>query len=110
MTNPLHDVYHTGIRKPSDIKTAIEAFKTKVNENEDFLYPDFTSEDAEKALISEKITVYSSNPIRNGSFVSPSKLMAMDYAGNGRVYSSELGINDVAWIDSNEGQVAILQR
>lgn len=105
-TNAMTDDYHTGIRKPSDIKSAQEAFKTTINNNDDFLYPDFTKADGEKALKTGKVTVYSSKPIENGGFVSPSRQMAKDYAGSGKVYSKEIDINDVAWIDSNEGQFA----
>lgn len=104
--NAMTDDYHTGIRKPSDIKSPEEAFKTAVSADEDFLYPDFTQADAEKALASGKITIYSSKPIGEGGFVSPSAMMAQDYAGGGQVYSMTVNINDVAWIDSNEGQFA----
>ena len=105
-TNPMTDDIHTGIRKPSDIKSAEEAFKTTVDENVDYAYPDFTKADGTKALASGKVTVYSSKPIEQGGFVSPSKMMAQDYAGNGKVYSKEVSVHDVAWIDSNEGQLA----
>ena len=105
-SNAMTDDYHTGIRQPSDIKSAKEAFKTKVSDNDDFLYPDFTKADGEKALKTGKVTVYSSKPIGAGGFVSPSKMMAQDYAGGGKVYSKEVSIDDVAWIDSNEGQFA----
>lgn len=104
-TNPMRDDIHTGIRKASDIKSAQEAFKTKTTDD-DFLYPDFTSADAAKALKNGKITVYSSKPIENGGFVSPSKMMASDYAGGKKVYSKEINVDDIAWIDSNEGQFA----
>ena len=104
--NAMTDEYHTGIRKPSDIKSATEAFKTNVSADEDYLYPDFTEADGRKALESGRITVYSSKPIDQGGFVSPSKMMAQDYAGGGKVYSKTVSIDDVAWIDSNEGQFA----
>lgn len=104
--NAMTDDYHTGIRKTSDIKTAKEAFKTKISEDDDYLYPDFKKSDGLKALESGKITVYSSKEIKNGSFVSPSKMMAQDYAGSGKIFSKTIDINDVAWIDSNEGQFA----
>ena len=100
------DDVHTGIRKPSDIKSPTEALKTKINDNDDYLYPDFTKADGEKALQTGKVTIYSSKPIENGGFVSPSKMMAQDYAGGGKVYSKTVNIDDVAWIDSNEGQFA----
>ena len=104
-TNPMRDDVHTGIRDASDIKSAKEAFKTAVTED-DFLYPDFTKEDGENALKTGHITVYSSRPIAQGGFVSPSKMMAQDYAGGGKIYEQTVSVDDVAWIDSNEGQLA----
>lgn len=100
-SNPMRDDYHTGIRSPEDIKTAKEAFG-----EDEFIYPDFTKEDADKALKSGKITIYSSKPIKEGGFISPSKRMAQDYSGGGEVYSQIVGVDDVAWIDSSEGQLA----
>ena len=107
-TNPMTDDYHVGIRTVDDIKSAREAFETQVDEDEDYVYPDFTQADGMKALETGKITIYSSKPIANGVFVSPSKMMANDYAGGGRVYSETVGIDDVAWINSGEGQFAKL--
>lgn len=101
-TNPMQDDYHTGIRSIDDIKTPQEA----LNDKESFTYPDFTREDFQKAIDTGKITVYSSNNIENGAFVSTSKMMAQDYAGNEKVYSKEVPINDVAWINGDEGQYA----
>ena len=100
--NAMTDDTHTGIRKPSDIKSAKEAFGAK----DDYAYPDFTKADGAKALETGKVTVYSSKPIGAGGFVSPSKMMAQDYAGGGKVYSKEVKVDDIAWIDSNEGQYA----
>ena len=104
--NPMLDDYHTGIRTIDDIKTPEEAFKTKIDEDEDYSYPDFTQEDGEKALESGKITVYSSKEIKQGTFVSPSKSMVQDYAGDGKIFEQTISINDVAWINSDEGQYA----
>ena len=104
--NPMQDEYHTGIRSIEDIKSAEEAFKTKIDEDEDYIYPDFTKEDGKKALEIGEITIYSSKEIKQGSFVSTSKMMAKDYAGNGKIYEQKVNIKDVAWIDSNEGQYA----
>ena len=101
-SNPMTDNYHVGIRSLSDIKSAREVFK----ENDFIGSPDWNYEDAQKALDSCKITVYSSKPIVQGGFVSPSQMMAQDYAGDGKVYSKEVSIDDVAWIDSIEGQFA----
>lgn len=99
-TNPMKDDIHTGVRSVVDIKTFKEAM-------DDFSgTPDFTKEMAEKSLKNETITVYSSKPIEQGSFVTPSKIEAESYAGGGTVHSKEVNIKDVAWIDSLEGQYA----
>ena len=103
-TNPMHDDYHTGIRKPENIRSPKEAFEPE--DDAGYLYPDFTKEDGKKALESGKITLYSSYPIEDGTFVTPSKMMASDYSGGGKVYSKEVSINDVAWINADEGQFA----
>ena len=42
----------------------------------------------------------------NGGFVSTSYNMAQDYAGDGRVYVKRVSIEDVAWINGDEGQFA----
>lgn len=108
--NPMTDDYHTGIRTIDDIKTPEEAFKTKIDDDEDYIYPDFTKEDGENALKTGKITIYSSKEIKQGGFVSTSKMMAEDYAGGGKVYEQIVDIRDVAWIDSNEGQYAKIKK
>ena len=104
--NPMHDDIHAGIRTLEDIKSSEEVFSKDSFEN---LYPDFTQVMANKALKSKKIKVYSSYPIKNGVFVSTSKLCAKDYAGDRKIYSKILSIYDVAWIDESEGQVAMIE-
>lgn len=105
-TNPMLDDYHTGIRSPEDIKT----FNEVINDDESFAWGDFSKEDAQQALKQGKITVYSSYPIEQGVFVSTSKIQAQEYAGgNGsKVYSKEVPLDDVAWINGDEGQYAKL--
>lgn len=100
--NPMTDEYHTGIRSVDDIKT----FEEAMQDDESFVYGDFTQEDAQEALKNGKVTVYSSKPITQGSFVSTSQNMAKDYAGSGKIYSQEVNLNDVAWINGDEGQYA----
>ncbi len=58
------------------------------------------------ALNSGKIMVYSSYPIEQGIFVSPSKMEAESYSGTGKVYSKEVNLTDIAWIDPTQGQYA----
>lgn len=103
--NPMHDDYHTGIRSVKDINTAEEAFRQAIEDGEG-MNPDFTTEMMEDSLRSGRVTVYSSSPIKKGSFITPSRMMANDYAGGGRIYSKRVPLKDVAWIDDAEGQYA----
>ena len=102
--NPMLDDYHTGIRSPKDIKTWDEV----INDEDSFAWGDFTKEDAKKALKKGTITIYSSYPIKQGTFVSTSKIQAEEYAGGkgNKVYSKEIPLSEVAWINGDEGQYA----
>lgn len=100
-TNPMLDDIHTGIRGMSDIKTFEEALDYEAP-----TYPDITDEIITKAKRDGKIRVFSSKPIGDGVFVSPSKMCAKDYAGDGKIYTEEVSLDDVAWINGDEGQVA----
>lgn len=104
-TNPAPNTYSTWIRTVDDIKTLAETL-----EDEDWGYeefnPDLTRTDIQNAIESGEITVYSSYPIKNGVFVSPSRMEAESYSGNGKVYEKTVDINDVAWIDPTQGQYA----
>ena len=75
-------------------------------DSESFCYGDFDREDAEIALTTGEITIYSSKPIEQGGFVSTSYNMAKDYAGSGRVYSKTVKLEEVAWVNGDEGQYA----
>lgn len=97
-TNPMHDDYHTGIRTVDDILTLEEAYQSEPPTN-----PDVSDEDIEQSISSGKITVYSSNKIIPGSFVSTSQMMARDYAGSNKVNIKSVKINEVAWINCDEG-------
>lgn len=102
-TNPMLDDYHTGIRSADDIFT----FEDIVKNHGIYDYtPDFTEEMINNALKSGKIKIYSSYPIETGGFVTPSLNEAKAYAGKNKIYSKEVPINDVAWIDNIEGQYA----
>ena len=95
---------HTWIRNISDIKTYQETW-----EEEGEIYgitPDFSKEDAINALKRGIITVYSSYPIKQGTFVTPSKMEAQNYAGSNKVYSLTCKTSDIAWIDPTQGQYA----
>lgn len=100
--NPAPDEFHTWIRKKDDIKT----FDEVINDPDSFVWGDFSKEQAEKALKDGKIKIYSSKPIKNGAFVSTSKNQAKEYAGGGVIYEEEVPLQDVAWINGDEGQFA----
>lgn len=102
--NPMRDDYHTGIRKIEDIKT----FEETLTDEDSFVWGDFSREDAKKAVKENKITIYSSYPIKQGTFVSTSKRQAEDYAGgvDKKVYSKTIPLDKVAWISGDEGQFA----
>lgn len=101
-TNPMLDDYHVGIRSPKDIKS----FEETINDDESFSWGDFSQDDAKKALNEGEITLYSSKPIKQGGFVSTSKSQAEQYAGGAgkKVYSKKVKLEDVAWINGDEGQ------
>jgi hypothetical protein len=101
-TNPMLDDYHTGIRTLDDIKTLNEILLN--NEEDDLItFPDFTIDDIKKAVQTKEIFIYSSYPIQDGTFVTPSKMEAKSHAGNNNVYSKYTSIYNIAWIDSGEG-------
>lgn len=108
MANPAHDEYHTWIRTVDDILTFAEALEADGAAEGDSWTPDYSYEDAAEALESGEITVYSSYPIDQGIFVTPSRMEAQSYAGgrNARVYSRRVRLGQVAWIDGMQGQFA----
>ena len=111
-TNPMLDDYHTGIRKVEDIKTLGESVEEARSEAEKYgddewsAYPDITNDMLQNALETGEITIYSSKPIKNGVFVTPSYMQASEYAGGGNVYEKTVPLNDVTWINTDEGQYA----
>ena len=104
--NPMRDDVHQGIRSTKDIYTLKEALTNDINSGEMDTYPDLTEKMLKDAVESGTIIVYSSKPLSQGGFVSPSRMMAQDYAGGGKVYSSRVSIEDIAWINTTEGQIA----
>lgn len=101
----MHDDYHTGLRTIKDILTAEEAFSQMI-EDRDGTNPDFTWRMMKNTLKSGYVTFYSSNPIKPGTFITPSQIMARDYAGSGKIYKKRVPITEVAWIDDAEGEYA----
>ena len=113
--NPMLDDYHTGIRAISDIRTFQELYDEEIlngstyDEFDLVVYDEPKSlyvPDIEEILKKGTITVYSSYPIKQGVFVTPSKVEARSYSGGKPIYSRRVRLTDVAWIDFNEGQYA----
>ena len=104
--NPAEDDYHTWIRSADEIKTLQEAITDPEWAEYDEFNPDYSRAMAEEALESGEIEVFSSHPIEAGGFVTPSRMEAESYAGDGRVYSRRVPVTDVAWIDPTQGQYA----
>ena len=107
-TNPAMNDINTWIRDASDIKTYEEAIK-EAWENL-WLAPDFTKDMVKKALDEWEITVYSSKPIENWNWVTPSKMEAEAYAWWGKVYTKKVSLDDVAWVDELQWQLAELPK
>lgn len=113
--NPMLDDYHTGIRTISDIHTFQELYDEEIlngttyDEFDLVVYDEPKSlyaPDIEEILKKGTITVYSSYPIKQGVFVTPSKVEARSYSGGKPIHSRRVRLTDVAWIDFNEGQYA----
>lgn len=104
-TNPAPNTYSTWIRTVEDIKTLSETLDDPDWDYDEF-NPDLTRADIQKAIRNGEITVYSSKPIENGVFVTPSRMEAESYSADGKVYEKVVSIDDVAWIDPTQGQYA----
>lgn len=104
-TNPAPEgSNYVWIRSPKDVKTWEEV----IDDEESFVWGDFSREDAQKALKRGTIRVYSSYAIKNGTFVSTSYEQALEYAGGepSKVHSRVVSLDSVAWINGDEGQYA----
>ena len=108
-TNPAPDSYHTWVRNADDIYNFEDTLKPP-QFDPDFIGNDFdpsyTWEMAQDAIKNGEMDVYSSYPIDKGVFVTPSPMEAQAYAGNGKIYSKKVPLEDVAWIDERQGQYA----
>lgn len=107
--NPANDNYHTWIRNENDIKTFEEALNDADYVDYDEFIPDWNRSMANEALESGFINVYSSYPIEQGIFVTPSKMEAQSYSGSGKIYSKRVPIDSIAWIDPTQGQYAYVE-
>ena len=106
--NPAPNEYQTWIRTSDDIKSFDAALKDTdyAGWEQNGFDESYSAADAEFALKSGKITVYSSHPIKQGVFVTPSAMEARSYSGYGKIYSKEVYLDSVAWIDPTQGQYA----
>lgn len=94
---------HTWIKSADDILTYPEAIDNFGGVED--VTPDFRAADVQAALDGGEVTVYSSYPIEQGTFVTPSRMEAQNYAGDGaQVYSRRVPLSDVARIDEVQGQ------
>ena len=107
-TNPKWEGTHsTWIEKPEDVRTFYEAaHKDSDYPFDDDYTEDWAVSDKIKAEASGQITVYSSKPIIDGNWVTPSKEEALSYSGDGKIYSAMMDVRDIAWVDIGQGQVA----
>lgn len=109
--NPANDDYHTWIRNADDIYNFEDTLKPPQYDTDfignDFT-PDYTWDMAQDAINNGEMKVYSSYPIEKGTFVTPSETEALSYSGNGKVYSKDVPLKDVAWIEPMQGQYAPL--
>lgn len=102
-TNPMTDDQHTGIRSADEIKTYDEIMEN-YDPDEEFVYPDWTVEDAQKAMKKGKVTVYhGGGDMYVGCFITPSKMMATDYNGGKEPKSMEVDFDQIAWVNADEG-------
>lgn len=106
--NPHDDALgeHTWIRGAEDVHTFEEGLSEDGIEDGDGVTPDYTADMIAEAKRTGEITVYSSHPIKAGTFVTPSAMEARSYAGSGPIYSQTIRTDDVAWLDSIQGQYA----
>lgn len=109
-TNPAPNETLAWIRNIYDIHDFVGGIKWGMDNNgyekgTDFT-PDYTAEMMQKAMETGIITVYSSHPIEQGVFVTPSRMEAEGYAGDGVVYEKTVRTSEVAWIDEGQGQYA----
>ncbi|MDO5557197.1 MAG: hypothetical protein Q4G05_03020 [Clostridia bacterium] len=101
------DNIYTGIREIKDIKTFEETLNdtdfTKYYKKGKNFDETYTTEMAQDAIKTGKITVYNSYPIKQGVFITPLKLETKSYAGNNKIYEKTVDLNDIAWINPIEG-------
>ena len=75
-------------------------------QEESFWEENLPDDNVQEILKKGAIIIYSSYPIKQGVFVTPSKVEARSYSGGKPIHSRRVRLTDVAWIDFNEGQYA----
>ncbi len=103
-SNPAEDSIHTWVRSAEEIKTFQETLNDPDWADGSDFDPDYTWEMAQEAAERGEIRVYSSDPIAPGAFVTPSRMEAESYSGDGSVHEKTVKLTDVAWIDPTQGQ------
>ena len=83
-------IYHTWVRNVEDIHTLDEALEDPEWDYDEF-DPDYTRAMAEDAIQTGEIRVYSSYPITEGVFVTPSEMEAESYSADGRKILYDIG-------------------
>lgn len=105
--NPPFNNYATWVRTEADVKT-FDELQEEFAEG-DFT-PDWTRDQYNYALKNRKVKVYSSKPLVNGNFVTPSFMEAQAYTGkSNKVYTAWMDVDDIAWLDGGQGQIAKLK-
>jgi len=105
-TNPPFNDYSAWIRTDADIKT-FDELQEEFDEG-DFT-EDWTRAQYDYALKNRKVKVYSSKPLVNGNLVTPSLMEAKAYAGSSKIHTAWMDVDDIAWLDSGQGQIAKLK-
>ncbi len=105
-SNKAPNSYLTWIRSVDDIKTFEETLSDSDWSGGDDFDPSYSWQMAQEALESGEITVYSSYPIKQGVFVTPSRMEAESYSRQKNVYSKKIKLDEVAWIDPTQGMYA----
>lgn len=107
-SNRMRNDSRAGILNADNILSFREAIDIAKADNNGKIssYPDVPNSVFDKAMRSGFITVYGSEPIENGVFVTPSMIGARMDSDDGKVFSKVVSINDVAWLNSDEGQFA----
>lgn len=96
-----NDGFHKNLEYTSDIHT----FEEVTSDPDDvILVDDFTREDLQKALDTGKIKVYFRGDFQTGVWVSPSLSEAKSYKFDGKLFTTEANLTDIAWSDNLEGQ------